>query len=141
MNDMWEPYMKVIHGAGLGDIEEWVKLDISMTQMKVLMLLNKEKEMKVSDVAEALHTSLSNMTGILDRLEGMQFVERFPSPIDRRSVLVRLTDKANQIFINFLASGHEKLQQAAAILTEEEKTIVKNGLRLLANALDKTKKV
>lgn len=45
MNDMWEPYMKVIHGAGLGDIEEWVKLDISMTQMKVLMLLNKEKEM------------------------------------------------------------------------------------------------
>ena len=141
MNDMWEPYMKVIHGAGLGDIEEWVKLDISMTQMKVLMLLNKEKEMKVSDVAEALHTSLSNMTGILDRLEGMQFVERFPSPIDRRSVLVRLTDKANQIFINLLASGHEKLQQAAAILTEEEKTIVKDGLRLLANALDKTKKV
>ncbi|MDQ0177588.1 MarR family transcriptional regulator [Bacillus chungangensis] len=141
MNDMWEPYMKVIHGAGLGDIEEWVKLDISMTQMKVLMLLNKEKEMKVSDVAEALHTSLSNMTGILDRLEGMQFVERFPSPIDRRSVLVRLTDKANQIFINLLASGHEKLQQAAATLTEEEKTIVKDGLRLLANALDKTKKV
>lgn len=141
MNDMWEPYMKVIHGAGLGDIEEWVKLDISMTQMKVLMLLNKEKEMKVSDVAEALHTSLSNMTGILDRLEGMQFVERFPSPIDRRSVLVRLTDKANQIFINLLASGHEKLQQATAILTEEEKTVVKDGLRLLANALEKTKKV
>ena len=36
----------------LGDVSEWMKLDLSMPQMKVLMLLNNHGTLKVSEIAE-----------------------------------------------------------------------------------------
>lgn len=44
--------MKVLTAAGLGDVSEWMKLDMSMPQMKVLMLLNNHGSLKVSEIAE-----------------------------------------------------------------------------------------
>lgn len=46
--------MKVLTSAGLGDVSEWMKLDMSMPQMKVLMLLNNHGTLKVSDIAEKM---------------------------------------------------------------------------------------
>lgn len=63
--DIWVLYMKVMTSAGLGDVSEWMKLDMSMPQMKVLMLLNNHGTLKVSDIAEKMGASLSNTTGRL----------------------------------------------------------------------------
>ncbi len=96
--DIWVLYMKVMTSAGLGDVSEWMKLDMSMPQMKVLMLLNNHGTLKVSDIAEKMGASLSNTTGPLDRLEKSCFITRAPSEEDRRSVVVQLTENAKDIF-------------------------------------------
>lgn len=101
-------YMKVLTAAGLGDVSEWMKLDMSMPQMKVLMLLNNHGSLKVSEIAEKMGASLSNMTGLLDRLEQSHFVERKHSERDRRIIVVELTEEAKNIFRSIYQKGHEK---------------------------------
>ncbi|WP_366561412.1 MarR family transcriptional regulator [Bacillus velezensis] len=137
--DIWVLYMKVMTSAGLGDVSEWMKLDMSMPQMKVLMLLNNHGTLKVSDIAEKMGASLSNTTGLLDRLEKSSFITRAPSEEDRRSVVVQLTENAKDIFRSLYQKGHVKLKRSLETLTAEEKQTVNQGLAILARALDSSK--
>lgn len=138
MNErIWKLYLKVIHGAGVGDPASWTQLDLTMPQLKVLLLLRARKEDTVSSLAELLNTSLSNMTGILDRLESQGYVERIPSPVDRRSVRIKLTGQAEHIFDKMNQSGRAKLTAALRKMSDSEQKAVERGLQILANALDK----
>jgi DNA-binding MarR family transcriptional regulator len=61
----------------------------SMTQIHVLWLLEHQGAMPMSHVADLLDVSLSNATGLIDRMEERGLVERTRVPDDRRLVLVR----------------------------------------------------
>lgn len=138
--DIWVLYMKVMTSAGLGDVSEWMKLDMSMPQMKVLMLLNNHGTLKVSEIAEKMGASLSNTTGLLDRLEKSGFVKRSHSEEDRRSVVVHLTENAKNIFRGLYQKGHMKLKRSLEILSPDEKQAVSKGLSVLSRALEQAKK-
>ncbi|MFB6498680.1 MarR family transcriptional regulator [Bacillus haynesii] len=133
--ETWVLYMKVLTAAGLGDVSEWMKLDLSMPQMKVLMLLNNHGTLKVSEIAEKMGASLSNMTGLLSRLEQANFIKRTHSEQDRRTIVVELTEDAKRIFRSLYKKGHEKLKKALQKLNEQEKIKVNEGLTILEKAL------
>jgi DNA-binding MarR family transcriptional regulator len=77
--------------------ERLVRQGISMTQLHVMHLLDHHGEMPMSRLAEMLDVSLSNGTGIIDRVEERGFVERIRVPSDRRMVMVRLTPAGRQM--------------------------------------------
>lgn len=133
--ETWVLYMKVLTAAGLGDVSEWMKLDLSMPQMKVLMLLNNHGTLKVSEIAEKMGASLSNMTGLLSRLEQANFIKRTHSEQDRRTIVVELTEDAKGIFRGLYKKRHEKLKKALLKLNEQEKIKVNEGLTILEKAL------
>ena len=60
-------------------------------QAHVLRLLDPERETTMSDLADALHCDASNITGIADRLEARDLVERRGAPRDRRVKALVLT--------------------------------------------------
>ena len=62
---------------------------MSMTHMHVMWLLQHHGDLSMSRLAELLDVSLSNATGIVDRMEERGLVERVRVPDDRRVVLVR----------------------------------------------------
>jgi DNA-binding MarR family transcriptional regulator len=59
-----------------------------MTQIHVLWLLEHHGEMPMSRLAELLGHSLSNSSGLIDRMEEHGLVERRRVPDDRRVVVV-----------------------------------------------------
>jgi DNA-binding MarR family transcriptional regulator len=65
---------------------------VSTAHFHLLAMLDRHGEMAMSRVAEVLDVSLSNASGLIDRLEERALVERIRVPDDRRIVLVRLTD-------------------------------------------------
>jgi DNA-binding MarR family transcriptional regulator len=69
--------------------EKFVKAGISMTQIHVLRQLEQHGTMSMSRIAELLDVSLSNATGIIDRMAERGLVERVRVPDDRRVVLVQ----------------------------------------------------
>lgn len=66
---------------------------LSPGAMDVLILLSAaETGMSVKDLAGATNASSRNVTGLVDTLEGAGLAERTASPVDRRVVLVRVTE-------------------------------------------------
>jgi DNA-binding MarR family transcriptional regulator len=74
--------------AGTGRM---VKAGISMTHLHILWVLDHHGELPMSRLAELLDVSLSNATGLIDRMEERGLVERVRVPDDRRVVIVRVS--------------------------------------------------
>ena len=74
-----------------------VKLGVSMTHLHILTMLKHHGAMPMSRLADLLDVSLSNATGLIDRLEDRGYVDRVRVPDDRRVVLVELTASADQV--------------------------------------------
>src|SRR5215216_4628906 len=72
--------------AGTGRM---VKAGISMTHLHILWVLEHHGDLPMSRLADLLDVSLSNATGLVDRMEERGLVERFRVPDDRRVVGVR----------------------------------------------------
>jgi DNA-binding MarR family transcriptional regulator len=95
--------------ASMGELkcissERLLRQGISMAQLHVLHLVEGHGEMAMSRLAEMLDVSLSNATGLIDRVEERGFVERTRVPADRRIVMVRLTP-----------AGHEMLDEIEVV--------------------------
>jgi DNA-binding MarR family transcriptional regulator len=83
-------------GAAMGELrcigsERLVKAGVSMTQLHMLSMLVRHGDTTMSRLAAAIDASLSNVTGLVDRMEQRGYVERFRVPDDRRVIMIRVT--------------------------------------------------
>lgn len=74
-----------------------VKQGISMTHLHVMWRLEEFGELPMSRLADVLDVSLSNATGLIDRMEERGLIERTRDTDDRRVVLVRLTPAGTEL--------------------------------------------
>jgi MarR family transcriptional regulator, organic hydroperoxide resistance regulator len=93
--------------AGTGRL---VKSGVSMTHMHVMWLLEHHGDLSMSHLAEFLDVSLSNATGIIDRMEEKGLVERVRVPDDRRVVLVRIAERGVAALEETEAIKQDRLQ-------------------------------
>ncbi len=77
--------------------ERLLRLGISMAQLHILYTLHRSGVMPMSRLADVNNVSLSNATGLIDRLEERGYLERTRVPEDRRIVMVRLTEAGVQM--------------------------------------------
>src|ERR1700722_479431 len=59
----------------------------------ILHALLEERGCTVNRLVERTHLPNGTLTGLLDELEGEDYLERYPNPMDGRSWLVELTAK------------------------------------------------
>jgi len=112
-----------------------VQSHVSMSHTHVLWLLQHHGAMAMSRIAELLDVSLSNATGIIDRMEEKGLVERVRVPDDRRLVLVRPAGAGLQALVASEASKREGLRSVIGRLTDTERPVVLEALRSLRRAL------
>ena len=77
--------------------ERLLRLGVSMSQLHVMSILERHGDMPMSRLAEMMDISLSNATGLIDRMEERGFVERVRVPDDRRVVLVRIMETGRRL--------------------------------------------
>ncbi len=112
-----------------------VQSQVSQAQMHVLWLLQHHGEMAMSRLAELLGVSLSNATGIIDRMEEHGFVERVRVPDDRRLVLVRPAANGLRHLSQTESSKRERLRGVIGHLSAAERVVVLQALRSLRRGL------
>ena len=86
-----------------------VKLGVSMTHMHVLWMLQHHGALPMSRLADLMDVSLSNATGIVDRMEERGLVDRARVPGDRRVVLIQLADGGRRALIEIEALHQDRL--------------------------------
>lgn len=81
---------------------------MSMPQGAVISALKKGGEMKISELSSMLNLSNSSVSGIIDRMEKQQLVERVRSKEDRRIVYVKVSPKIDELH----KEAHKKMEKA-----------------------------
>jgi DNA-binding MarR family transcriptional regulator len=75
--------------------DRWAeKHGLSDGRLQVLFVLRRspDNRLALGEIADTLHVSPRNVTGLIDALERDHLVQRVPDPDDRRSVQARLTE-------------------------------------------------
>lgn len=105
------------------EVDDWcvqMTQDISKQDLLLIDHIGESEYLIMRDIAEFLDTPHSTATGIVDKLVKKEYLQRFYSEEDRRTVLVGLTPKAKDLKNLFCSKKKETSASIASVLTEEE---------------------
>jgi DNA-binding MarR family transcriptional regulator len=100
--------------------ERMLRNGISMTQHHILSLLDRHGEMSMSHLAEMLDVSVSNATGLVDRMEERGLLERVRITDDRRVVHVHLTETGRTLLADVEVLKDDLVRRILAELDREQ---------------------
>ena len=112
-----------------------LRLGLSMAQLNILYTLKRCGEVPMSRLAEMLNVSLSNATGLIDRIEERGLVERSRVPEDRRIVLLRVTPAGEQLLGELDVLSDELLRKVLGRLDRSEQAAVATAFASIREAL------
>ncbi len=115
--------------------------NITQGRFSVLMILlnrcrSNSGTLGPAELADAAGVSRATMTGLIDTLERDGLVTRAPDTVDRRMMLVRLTDKGRALLEEILPEHFKRMSWLMSPLSEfERQTLVQllNKLHLQAS--------
>ena len=117
-----------------GQMDEWEGLDMTIPQIRTLVLLERLGPVRMTDIAIYIGRALSATTTVVDRLVEKELVDRVADTNDRRLVMCELTDAGRQSLERFWRIGRDRLQMVADLLDDEELERAVDGLELGSNA-------
>jgi len=119
--------------------KEWLNLDLTTSQLKVVLLLYLGGPTRMSVIASALDVSLATATGVVDRLVKADMVVRGSDPNDRRVVLCRLSDEGQKLIAGLWQKAGERVVMMFKALDRRKLQLVKDALEALLEAGEVTK--
>jgi len=93
---------------------------VTPTQFGVLEALYHLGPMRLCDLAAKHLRTSGTLTVVVDNLEKRGLVERRPSPTDRRSITVHLTDVGRSTIAALFPTHAKGVAEAMSVLTEQE---------------------
>jgi DNA-binding MarR family transcriptional regulator len=114
------------------------KLGLSMAQVNILYTVQRCGDMPMSRLADLLGVSVSNATGLVDRIEERGFVERTRVPHDRRVVLVRVTPAGTAMLEEVDALSDELFRTVLDRIDRKQLAGFAQAVAHLRAALDET---
>ena len=114
-----------------GRLDEWEGLDMTIPQIRTLVLLERMGPLRMGNIAIYLGRALSATTTVMDRLVEKGLVDRVADPSDRRVVICQLSESGEQAIKRFWRIGRERLQIVADLLDEEQLETVVQGFELI----------
>ena len=116
-------------------MQVWQDRSLSKLNLHVLMLLDHHGPLPMSRLAALVDVSMSNMTGIVDRLEHGGMVERIRDDRDRRLVLVRATPTGASRCEEAEGLRREHLRRLIGTLDGRERAVVLTAAQVLARGV------
>ena len=101
------------------------EFELSPVQCHVLHLIEPDRPLPMSRLAETLSCDASNVTGLVDRLESRGLVRRQPSPGDRRVKVLQLTPTGSRLRSQLLRRMAGASRPLSRLSREQRRTLVK----------------
>jgi DNA-binding MarR family transcriptional regulator len=121
--------MRAIQGARAGT--QWLSIDLTMAQLKVVMVLVQSGGLPSRAISERLAIGPSAVTPLVDRLVSLDLARRESDPDDRRVIHVRPTAKAIAFKESLLESGRAVLADVLKQVPPSERDNVSRALSVL----------
>jgi DNA-binding MarR family transcriptional regulator len=99
---------------------EWLTLDLTLAQLRLLLVLRAQGPSRMSDIAAVLGIALSTATGIVDNLVRKEMAVRETEPQDRRLVICRLSPQGQELINRLWISGQFQIGRLLEGLTRPQ---------------------
>jgi len=113
------------------EMPAWVAAELTSGQLRLLFKLSRQGPTSMSGIGEWLGTSLSSVTGTVERLERHGLVERRHGADDRRIVEVHLSDRGRELVADILGIRLESIRRLLGVLDPDELRDLDRLLRLI----------
>jgi DNA-binding MarR family transcriptional regulator len=113
---------------------EFLEIDVTMPQAKLLYLLGASGDLHMSEIVTRLGVSLSTVSGLVDRVVDHGLATRREDPVDRRQVVVGLTQAGAEFIDHFRELNARQMRELLAVLDDGELALLRDALAALERA-------
>lgn len=124
--------VRVLHGASVD--ASWLGLELTMAQLKAVVLLARTGGLPSRALGERLRLRPSAVTPLVDRLIAQKLARREHDTRDRRVVHVRPTAKAVAIQDSLMRTSRSVLGRVMDAVPASERATVAHALTVLADS-------
>ena len=112
------------------------KNGLTIPQLAALQAIERLQPIAVGVLAREIHLGAATVTGILGRLEKRGLVSRTRGSLDRRSVVIQLTDEGTQLVKEAPSLLQDRFRRELAKLPQWEQTMILATLQRVASMMD-----
>lgn len=109
-------------------------LEFTPPQLHSVIWLGVDGPLSMGELARRVGVTEKTITGIIDRLEREDYVQRERDPSDRRVVHVRLTPRGQETAEQLQAQAHDRFRTFLSLLDAEDRTAL---LRVFEKLVDR----
>ena len=112
--------------------QDWARLDLTIGQVKTLMMLAGKSDQTVSQLAERLGSGKPAASILIDRLVQLGLVQRTEDANDRRRTLVALTDAGSDLVARLRQGNLDQMVEWLQAMAPADLAALRRGLEALA---------
>ncbi|HEY2592980.1 MAG TPA: MarR family transcriptional regulator [Chloroflexota bacterium] len=124
----------LVHGFNPSRDRAWLRVDLTMPQLKTLIYVSKNEGATSGQIAASLGVGLSTITGIVDRLAEQQLVTRREDPRDRRITRVLPTPAGAELVNELIQYRNEVVTAILSQLDPDQLSTVETAFQYLLEA-------
>lgn len=114
--------------------KQWLHLDLTMSQLKVVLLLFVSGPTRMSVIASELGVSLATASGVVERLVERGILLREGEAGDRRVVLCRLSDEGEMLIDNLWQLSRDQVGELMRMIAPSQLLLIVEMLQALLQA-------
>jgi len=116
---------------------DWINVEISTAQIKVLFILHFGGTLTVNQLAEKLNIGAPTASHLVEKLVQAGFASRIDSTIDRRVIDVHLTEQGHALADRLSGVTHKWIiAKWVSQLSEDQRIDLGNSLRTLLTVIE-----
>ncbi|MFJ8074114.1 MarR family winged helix-turn-helix transcriptional regulator [Streptomyces sp. NPDC096176] len=108
---------------------------VSVSQLRVMYSLEHDEGINLRRLGHLLGAAPSSVSRLCDRLEALGFVERTPSPVSRRELTLRLTQRGKSHLAELRSRREQMLLAPIGVMTPAARGALLEGLHDFRDAL------
>ncbi len=140
LDDVIAAFDALMHRLADSHAPEFLEIDVTMPQAKLLYLLGAAGDLHMSDLVARLGVSLSTVSGLVDRLVDHGLAGRREDRLDRRQVVVGLTPAGKEFIDRFRELNARQMRELLETLDVTELGHVRAAFVALDRAASRLQK-
>jgi DNA-binding MarR family transcriptional regulator len=127
---------KIIRSIELNSRSLVKRVGLTGPQLIILKEVSRMNASSIGEVAKTISLSQATVTGIVERLEKRNLLQRRRSQVDRRKVMVEITQEGENLLRDAPPLMQEAFVERFTRLPEWEQSMVLSALQLLVQLMD-----
>ncbi len=145
VREISDTYYEILQQLNYSHLPEWLHLDLTFQQMKILYILKLSGKLKMRDLSLRMRVTMPTITGIVNRLierkDETPLLSRSISSEDRREVWAQLTPAGEEALDLLNKINFGLLQEAMSQLSEADLESIQAPFGRLLEAIKDQKRV